>query len=568
MRIGILATCTAEFVVTVIATWKTGAAYVPIDPLLPSERRKILYRIGRVDLLAAEGAYLDAAIELADSLVLIDPVDQMPSAASPGPVVSARAGTGLAYVIFTSGSTGEPKAAMLDHAGRVSMTLDLNSRFAVTPQDSMLVVASPSFDMTIYDIFGLLAAGATVVLPSRGQEKDVAHWADLASRHGTTLWHSVPSAAALLLNLWEDRGAGAFRLFLLDGDWIPVDLPASLRQQFPATRVFSLGGATEVSMVSVSYEVTESDPDWRSIPYGRPLGNQTAYVADQFGELAAVDLPGELWLGGAGVGWGYDGRPALTADRFVPDPFGSVPGARLYRTGDLARLRPDGWIELLGRIDQQLKVGGVRIEPGEIEFCLRGHPAVAQATVVPVRDGSPITRSLGAFVTRSDEETAAAGQTDAQLCAALRQHLAERLPAPMLPASIVVVPELPLNHNGKVDRRRLASLARPGGPDAGEAEAAPGQDAVALLVADIWREVLGLNAIPLPHESFLDLGGGSLAAIQVASRLSRHLGVELKVTDLLSADTVAGVAAIASAATQGPAPARKPLLRPRSRATS
>lgn len=537
-RVGIIASRSARFAVAVLAVWKAGAAYVPIDPLLPRQRRETLFRIGDVDLLIAEDAYLQQASELANDWVTLVPLPHMPEAERGDVPVVCVTGADLAYAIFTSGSTGEPKAALLDHAGRVNMITDLNARIGVTPEDRMLVVASPSFDMTVYDVFGMLAAGATAVLPAAGHEYDAEHWADLAVERDVTLWHSVPSAATLLLNIWGERLAGMMRVFLLDGDWIPVDQPERLRGFFPRVRIFSLGGATEVSVVSVHYEVGRTDPQWRSIPYGRPLGNQAAYITDRFGRLAAVDQPGELLLGGAGVGWGYHRRAALTAERFVPDPFGTVPGARLYRTGDLARLRPDGWIELLGRIDQQVKIGGVRIELGEVQSCLLQHPGIADAVVVPHRTASGQAQSLGAYIIATPRERK---QPDEELVASVRGYLEERLPFALVPAGIYVVDAFPVNQNGKLDRRDLENRVKTSAPVSSVTTVHAAQEWVVAQVAETWREVLGLASLPQPHESFLDLGGTSLGAIQVAGRLKRRMGIDIGVSDLYDADTIARV---------------------------
>ncbi|MEO3746494.1 amino acid adenylation domain-containing protein [Plantactinospora sp. B5E13] len=547
-RVGVLATRGAEFVVAVLGVLKAGAAYVPLDPGLPPARLATLHRLGAVVDLVAEERHADRARGLgADPLVLgvSDPVDGTPAAAP-----AAVAPDDLAYVIFTSGSSGEPKAALLDHRGRVNMIEDLNSRFALGPGDRSLVVSSPSFDMSVYDILGTLAAGATVLLPDRDLEYDVRHWAELADREGATVWHSVPSSMEIYLRTVGDRAMGRFRLFLLGGDWIPVDQPARLRRLFPDCRVVSLGGATEVSVDSVVYEVTDACDGWRSVPYGHPLANQTAYVVDGFGGLAGVDQVGELVLGGVGVGWGYDGRAGFTAERFVPDPFGP-PGGRLYRTGDAARLRPDGDVELLGRLDQQVKIGGVRIELGEIQAVLREHPAVADTVVVPRRAADGRARSLAGFV------VARPGVDLDGLTDRLRGHLVERLPATMVPAQLTVLDALPVNVNGKVDRRALeaaVSVSEPGvagrpGPDAaGDAGAVSGgpgaADEVTDVVAQVWADVLGLPERPTAQSSFLDLGGGSLAAIQVANRLSRRFAAEVRVADLYTAQTVAEVAAV------------------------
>ncbi|MEV7601391.1 non-ribosomal peptide synthetase [Kitasatospora sp. NPDC089797] len=540
-RVGVAATRSAELVVAAYAALKTGAAFVPLDPMLPAHRREVLHRLGRVDVVVADaqGVANTAADTAADvpadapvsapPVIALGPVEDLPTA-PPGSFPDAPVtGRDLAYVIFTSGSSGEPKGALLDHVGRTSMILDLSARYGLGPGDRILGVSSPSFDMTVYDMFAALMTGATLVLPERGRENDVEHWAELVEHAGITVWHSVPSSLAQFLRVWGTGRTGALRAFLLGGDWIPLAQPEATRRAFPQARFISLGGATEVSVDSTYYDVAAVDPRWRSIPYGRPMTNQSAYVLDAFGRPAAVDQLGELFLGGLGVGWGYQDRPAFTAERFLPDPFSAVPGARLYRTGDLARLRADGELELIGRVDHQVKIGGVRIELGEIQSCLREHPAVTDAVVVPVRDAAGIAQSLAAYVS----------VTGAATPEELRAHLGERLPESMVPARVYALAELPVNQNGKIARPELERLA---------AEAAaplPASDpAVRAAVGETWHEVLGLAELPDAAASFIDLGGNSLAAIQVVGRLNRRFGTALKVADLIAADTVARVAAV------------------------
>ncbi|MFI9158142.1 non-ribosomal peptide synthetase [Kitasatospora aureofaciens] len=541
-RVGVAATRSAELVVAAYAALKTGAAFVPLDPMLPAHRREVLHRLGRVDVVVADAA---GAADTGDPttgapVIPLGPVEELPTAGREALPEVEVTGRDLAYVIFTSGSSGEPKGALLDHVGRTSMILDLSSRYGLGPGDRILGVSSPSFDMTVYDVFAALMTGATLVLPERGRENDVEHWAELVEHAGITVWHSVPSSLAQFLRTWGTGRTGAPRAFLLGGDWIPVAQPEATRAAFPRARFISLGGATEVSVDSTYYDVADVDPRWRSIPYGRPMTNQSAYVLDSFGTPAGVDQLGELFLGGLGVGWGYQDRPSFTAERFLPDPFSAVPGARLYRTGDLARLRADGELELIGRVDHQVKIGGVRIELGEIQSCLREHPAVADAVVVPVRDPAGIAQSLAAYVS-------VAGAAEASVDG-LRAHLRERLPESMVPARVSVLAELPVNQNGKIARPELERLAAEALATAGATAGATTEDgsdpAVRTAVGETWHEVLGLAEVPGAAASFIDLGGNSLAAIQVVGRLNRRFGTALKVADLIAADTVAKVAAI------------------------
>ncbi|GAB2789391.1 non-ribosomal peptide synthetase [Amycolatopsis magusensis] len=528
-RIGILATLSVEFVVCALAVLKAGAAYVPLDPKLPDQRLRTLFRLGHLTSLLADPEYAEIATSLTDSWVPV-----------PSGVTSrdrpTRRGTGsdLAYLIFTSGSTGEPKGALLDHAGRANMITDLNQRFGLGPGDRMLVVSSPSFDMSVYDLFGTLAAGATAVLPDRGREQDVDHWARLLVDERVTLWHSVPSALSLVLNLLPSR-VDSVRLVLAGGDWIPVDQPSRVHRAFPGAEFYSLGGATEVSVDSVIHRVAPGERFARAIPYGRPLTNQTARVLDRYGREAALDLPGELVLGGVGVGQGYDRRPRLTAERFPADPF--RPGARMYRTGDAARLRADGTIELLGRLDQQIKLEGVRIEPGEIQTAIEADDRVREAVVAPRRDASGRAVALVAFVVPDGDP--------GTLLAELPVRLRSTLHRSSIPGEFRLIERIPLNANGKVDRTWLAAMAdQVPEPEVSEVDTVDAVDEFAEAVAEVWTQVLGLAGPPAAHDRFAALGGGSLAATQVVSRLRRRFGTELSVREVLTRPTVAGVAEI------------------------
>jgi len=547
-RVGILARRSIEFIVAAFAVLKAGAAYVPLDPLLPASRLRSLYRTSAARLLLAEQDSAGTATGLTQNWLTVPPAAQMqrmPRSARPDRDITAA---DLAYVIFTSGSTGEAKGALLDHAGRTNMITDLNDRLGVTSRDRTLVVSSPGFDMSVYDIFGTLSAGATVVLPERGREYDVEHWARLILDERVTIWHSVPSALTLLLNVWSgcagDEARPSLRMFLVGGDWIPVGQPARVRAAFPSSQFYSLGGATEVSVDSVIHQVEADAPATRAVPYGRPLRNQTTYVLDAFGRLAGIDQAGELALGGVGVGWGYEGQAGLTAGKFIPDPFGPRPGGRLYRTGDEARLRGDGRIELLGRLDQQVKVDGMRIELGEVQMALEADPLVHEAAVLAARDSAGRARYITAFVVPAEPDRR---DPDA-LALALRARLEGQLPRATVPARIETLAALPLNANGKVDRRLLQ--ARASRQDALEPQelpaAAPG-DTFLAAVAGTWALVLGLDRGPPPEASFLALGGGSLAAMQIVLRLNRQFAADLTVRDVMGAETVAQLAELARA---------------------
>ncbi|BBG02546.1 MULTISPECIES: non-ribosomal peptide synthetase [Pseudonocardia] len=375
--------------VAVLGTLLAGGAYLPVDPRQPAPRiARILRDSGAPLVLTATGdpGWDVPAVAVAD----------LPAAAEPVPAAGTAPGD-LAYVIYTSGSTGAPKGVMTAHRAARNTVEDITERFRVGTGDRVLGVAALGFDLSVYDLFGVLGAGGTLVLPDPDRRGDPEHWAELVARHRITLWNSVPAQLQMLGHVLAGDpapDATSLRLALLSGDWIPVGLPDEIRDRIPGLEVISLGGATEAAIWSIVHPVGRVDPAARSIPYGVPLANQTFHVLDATGADRPDWTPGELYIGGTGTAIGYLGDPDLTAIRFPSHP---RTGERLYRTGDIGRHLPDGTIELLGRADDQIKIRGHRIEPGEIEAALLTHPAVRAAAVVAVGD-RPLERRLAGFV--------------------------------------------------------------------------------------------------------------------------------------------------------------------------
>ncbi|MFF2601354.1 amino acid adenylation domain-containing protein [Streptomyces californicus] len=443
--VGVVTERTPELVAALLAVLRAGAAYLPLDPAYPDERLRLMLADARARVVLTTAGAADRIS--ADGLVLV-PVGSDGGSGPVGVDLPVTDPADLCYVIYTSGSTGRPKGVLLDQRGRVNNFTTFNQRFRVGAGDSVLSVAALGFDMTVYDVFGPLIAGATLVLSDPDRDRDPVHWLDLMTTHRVTVWHSVPALLDMLLFAAAELGVTALpdlRLVLLGGDWIPVDLADRVRALSPDAEVISLGGATEVSVDSMFYPIGEVDPRWPSIPYGRPGANQRAYVLDVDGHLAPVGVPGELYLGGLGLAWGYAGAGAQTAARFSPDPYAVPPGGRRYATGDLARYQSDGTLELLGRADLQVKIGGARIELGEVEAVLRELPEVSSAVAAPHRVNG-IVVLVGYVVPEPGADLDAAG---------VRRRLARRLPAFMVPAVIVLLDRLPLTPNGKVDRKHL-----------------------------------------------------------------------------------------------------------------
>ncbi|WP_219151768.1 non-ribosomal peptide synthetase [Amycolatopsis sp. TNS106] len=362
-----------------LAVLYTGAAYVPLDPSWPRDRQADVLRRCESRLVVT-GQAATGGEDLPAEAVPV-PANAVP--ATPGKL-PARAADDLAYVIFTSGSTGSPKGVMIDHAGAVNTILDINERFAVGPADRVLALSSLSFDLSVYDIFGTLAAGATIVCLAEDGSKDPRHWLERAASAGVTIWNSVPALLQAALGVVAEPNADlrGLRLILLSGDRIPVELPRRASSEAPRAEVISLGGATEASIWSIFHPIADGPRSATSIPYGRPLTNQQFHVLDEHLQPLPAGVPGELYIGGAGLARGYWRAPDLTAASFLEHPrYG-----RLYRTGDLGRRSDDGVIDFLGRRDHQVKIRGFRIELGEVETALNNLPQIREAAAVVHRN--------------------------------------------------------------------------------------------------------------------------------------------------------------------------------------
>ncbi|MFG6100387.1 amino acid adenylation domain-containing protein [Leptothoe sp. ISB3NOV94-8A] len=391
-----------EQVVAVLGIHASGAAYVPIDPALPTERRQHLLREANVQWVITQPK-LDASLEWPDNIkrLCIDYTTRHPS--SIGPLEPIQKSSDLAYVIYTSGSTGKPKGVMIDHRGAVNTILDINQRFNVTSQDHVFALSSLSFDLSVYDIFGTLAAGGTIVIPDADATKDPAHWIKLMAQQQVSIWNSVPALMQMLMEYAADCPellSKSLRLVMLSGDWLPLNLPKQIKDICEDIQLVSLGGATEASIWSILYPIEQVDPTWKSIPYGRPMANQSMYVFNDALELCPLWVPGQLYIGGIGLAKGYWQNEEKTNASFIIHP---QTKERLYKTGDLGRYLPDGNIEFLGREDFQVKIKGHRIELGEIETNLQQHTAVKEALVAAVGESREDKQLVAYVVPESDK---------------------------------------------------------------------------------------------------------------------------------------------------------------------
>ncbi len=524
-------------VAAVIGVLEAGAAYLPIDPDWPAARiAQILERSKATLALIRSGDPAPAWAGDARVIAIDDDADV--------PLTTLPTGSpdDLAYVIYTSGSSGQPKGVAIDHRGAVNTVLDINRRFGIGPGDRVLALSALSFDLSVYDIFGTLAAGATIVMPDAEQSADPAGLAQLVTMRGVTLWNSVPALMELLVDHARGRPGLRFdslRHVLLSGDRISPALPAQVRRVAPAARITSLGGATEASIWSIFHPI---DPDaaGSSIPYGRPLANQRFRVVDPEMADLPIGVPGELCIGGVGLARGYLGDAETSVVCFVVDP---VDGGRWYRTGDRGRYLPDGTIEFLGRTDDQVKINGFRIELGEIERVASRHPAV-RAVAVVASGTSALDRKLVCHIV---PEGAWPGAGE------IRDHLRRLLPAYMVPSIFSPIDALPLTPNGKVDRKRLAAMvpADAGQHPAPRHEAPAGHDAILQAVGTM---VAKIASVPLPAAdvSLLDLGVTSIEAIRIVNAIGDRFGIRPSVRDFYASPTIRWLAAQATP-TEAPA---------------
>ncbi|MEX5710663.1 amino acid adenylation domain-containing protein [Parafrankia sp. FMc6] len=572
-------------IVAVLGVLAAGACYVPVGVEQPPARRARIWRDAGVRLVLcgptpdrgptpghglASGRAADsdhgATVHPGCRLLLLDEA-RVTANPLPGPVDVDP--DEVAYVIFTSGSTGTPKGVEITHDAAANTVVDIVNRCGLRADDRVLALSALDFDLSVFDVFGLLGVGGALVLPAEDERRDAARWLALARTHGVTVWNTVPTLLEMLLVAAESDGLPlGLRCALVSGDWVGLDLADRLAAGTGTggrCRLIALGGATEASIWSNAFEPTgtggledEPAPGWQSVPYGFPLANQRYRVVDGLGRDRPDWAPGELWIGGRGVARGYRGDPERTAERFVTHA-----GDRWYRTGDLGRYRPDGTLEFLGRLDHQVKIGGHRIELAEIDAALEAFPGTGRAVTVAV--GPPGRRSLHAFLERGNAgppggddtgqpcggdtgpvsgETETAGRGAARPVAgtdreaAVRAFLAERLPAYAIPPRLTLVEALPLTANGKIDRAVLFQT----GEDARHAGAAPPAGPVEEAVADIWRDLLGAEVTDR-EANFFGLGGDSVLALRLVARLRTRFGVELPIRRFLSAPTVARLGA-------------------------
>ncbi|NTX38695.1 amino acid adenylation domain-containing protein [Myxococcus sp. CA033] len=527
-RVALCLERSVEMVVAMLAVLKAGGAYVPLDPEYPTERLTHLLTDSGARVLITQRSLTARLGTSPAKRLLVDEdwpaIAANPRSAPPRTTTPAH----LAYLIYTSGSTGTPKAVMLTHRGIVNNLTWRQATWPLNPEDRVLQNHSFSFDPSVWATFWPLLVGARTVVTAAGQATDSRSLVELMRSQGITVYGAVPSLNSVLMEEPDIGRCTRLRYVLSGAEALTGSLQRSIFSRVSAT-VANLYGPTETTIDATSWTCPRVDEP-EAAPIGRPIGNTRTYVVDAHLQPVPVGVPGEICIGGAGLARGYHGRPGLTAERFVPDPFSSETGARLYRTGDLGRYRADGAIMFLGRVDDQVKVSGYRVELGEVEAALGQHPDVREVVVVAHASG-PDMKRLVAYIVPAENA--------APQARALSTYLEGHLPTYMVPTLFVIVSELPRTANGKVNRQALPA------PQVERAEpladSAMPRSPLEEEIAAAFGNVLGTTSVGI-HDDFFGVGGTSLMLAKLASRLLNRFEIAIPVHQFFKVPTVAGVA--------------------------
>jgi amino acid adenylation domain-containing protein len=533
--VGVCLDRSPELVVALLAVLKAGGAYLPLDPGHPPERLEFMARNAGIRVVLTGAERGSAVVDRLFGCECL-PVDQSTltrdDALTPVTVVQP---TNLAYVIYTSGSTGDPKGAMNTHRAICNRLLWMQQAYGLRPHDRVLQKTPFTFDVSVWEFFWPLLNGASIIMARPGGHQDANYLVDTIRKERVTVVHFVPSMLRAFLETPSVQACRSLAHVFCSGETLSVELRDRCHAALSG-QLHNLYGPTEAAVDVTAWDCRPNDAR-PTVPIGRPIANTQIHILDRYFEPVPIGVPGELYIGGENVGRGYVRRPDLTAERFIPNPFGHEPGSRLYRTGDVARHAADGTIEYVGRSDHQVKVRGVRIELAEVEAVVLKHPqvqAAAAAVSAPDSDGPKL---VGYFIANGDPPPSTTE---------LRQFLSARLPQTMIPEIFEQLAEFPLTSSGKVDRKRLPAprLLRPKLDTAFERPST----SVETIIANVWQRVLGVDGIGL-YDNFFDLGGHSLRMTQVMALLHEQFDRPLSVVELFQHPTIHSLAELFSGRT-------------------
>jgi amino acid adenylation domain-containing protein len=527
-----------ELVVFLLGILKAGGAYVPLDPGYPADRLQYMAQDAQAPVVIVQNRQLELFADLGVRLICGEDQQAEIERESVADVGVGLEDENLAYVIYTSGSTGKPKGAMNTHRGLQNRLQWMQEKYQLTSDDRVLQKTPFSFDVSVWEFFWPLMAGARLVMAEPGMHQDPEYLGQTIEQQKVTTLHFVPSMLQAFLESGEAKRCGKLRRIICSGEALSAELAEKCLKRIPA-ELHNLYGPTEAA-IDVTYWPCRPGELSEGVAIGKPIANTQMYVLDAEYEPVPVGVGGEIYIAGVGLARGYWNRPDLTAERFIANPLSAEGGARMYRTGDRGRWRGDGNLDYLGRFDHQVKIRGFRIELGEIEARLAEHPAVREAVVL-AREDSAGEKRLVAYYTASGIGEAEAASVGAEQ---LRAHLSAVVPDYMVPAAYVCLDRLPLTPNGKLDRKALPVPEQ-------EAYAARGYEApvgeIETKLAEVWAEVLHVEKVGR-HDNFFELGGHSLLAIRVVAHLKRALNVDVAIRDLFTHPELADLAQVLKSA--------------------
>lgn len=524
-----------EMIEAIMGILKAGGAYLPVETYIPNARLRTMLELTGASKIITSDSLMDRVREVTadmDIKTIVSVDDSILKTYGENTPISINESTDIAYVIFTSGTTGTPKGVYVNHMTVVNVLEWVTNNYNINENDKLLFVTSICFDLSVYDMFGILSVGGTLRLTDSEELQEPEKLLDIINAENITFWDSAPQALMRLVPFMSDmtNKNTSLRLVFLSGDWIPVTLPDELRARFENVKVVSLGGATEATIWSNYYNIDSVQSTWKSIPYGMPMQNARYYVLGDNYSIRPIGTPGELYIGGINgdcLALGYINDKKLTDSKFVPSPFNE--NERLYKTGDLARWYKNGTLEFLGRADDQVKIHGYRIEIEEIERHLLQLEGIKQAVVI-VKESRDFEKYLCAFVVAYDsinEET-------------IKNKLSDVLPKYMLPSHIVILDSIPMTNNGKVDKKKLDNY---------EISVVPlvcnyAETQIQKQIEEIWKEVLDVNeCIPIDI-SFYGYGGNSLNASMIVARINKKFGINITLKEFFSHTTISEQAEI------------------------